>query len=95
MFDANARYLDKGTMFFASNEDDLYYCEMLEEDHMDPSIKIIASFKGTEPFLYKCVEDWSLVVFEGYYEDGKLLSFVFDEQLTKAKTILLRGALDV
>lgn len=90
MFDANARYLEKGTMFFASHEDDLYYCEMLSNDHVDPSIKIITSFKGTEPFIYKSVEDLSLIVFEGYYEDGKLLSFVFDDQLTKAKSILLK-----
>jgi len=91
MFDANARYLEKGTLFFASCEDDLWYCEMLEDDHEDPKVKIITSYKGVKPFLYKSGSDWTSIVFEGYYEDGVLLlSFIDPDEKDKAIKILER-----
>lgn len=88
MFDANARYLEKGTLFFASCEDDLYYCEMLEDDHDDPKIKIVTSYKAVKPFVYKGGSDWTSIVFEGYYEDGELLSFISPTEKNKAIKIL-------
>ena len=98
MFDANARHLKKGTMFFARKDVDLLYCKMLESDHKNPRIKILTSYendKGYKGHIYR--DDWhnptwGFAVFSGYVEDGELRSFINEEEKAKAKSILDRLA---
>ena len=91
MFDANARYLDKGTLFFASRSGDLLLCEMLEQESENPRIQIITSYQNIKGSVYTWVRCGDpLSVFEGYLDDGVLRSFICPKEKQRARVILDR-----
>ena len=94
MFDANARYLKKGTLFFARKQDDLLYCEMLDDEHRNPRIKILTSYinnNGYKGHIYKDHNlNWGFSTFAGYVKDDSLCSFISEGDRSKAAEILMK-----
>lgn len=97
MFDANARHLKKGTLFFAERGGDLLYCEMLDKCHKNPKIKVITSHKNDDNYnglTYKADitnYKWFFAIFAGYVDEkGELQSFINQDDKEKAVAILGR-----
>jgi len=95
MFDANARYLRKGTMFFAKRGEDLLYCEMLDDDNKNPPVKVIATFQGKkwEGKIIKEKDDgidWFFMPYQGHFKDGILHDFIHEKERVKASAIIKR-----